>query len=193
MELIWKSSTLHSTWNSAVNYGKNNLPRNGDLDFVLLYWVCLKIHWRRLSLWETEESAGSVMWFLIKLLVTITHEGQIPDWAVLCLLWPWSCFTSQVGRFEVNLISPDSKSVVLEKNFKDISSCSQVRLTAFDFHYTESHPFGLCYDPDTKLRRCDLIIFWSHSPSLDPVLQLQSLLLFFYKFFCMNVLSTLTF
>ncbi|CAL8267443.1 unnamed protein product [Lota lota] len=31
----------------------------------------------------------------------------------------------QVGRFEVNLISPDSKSVVLEKNFKDISSCSQ--------------------------------------------------------------------
>uniref|UniRef100_A0A8C6XUM4 TBC1 domain family member 4 n=1 Tax=Naja naja TaxID=35670 RepID=A0A8C6XUM4_NAJNA len=32
----------------------------------------------------------------------------------------------QVGRFEINLISPDSKSVVLEKNFKDISSCSQV-------------------------------------------------------------------
>lgn len=31
----------------------------------------------------------------------------------------------QVGRFEVNLISPDSKTVVLEKNFKDISSCSQ--------------------------------------------------------------------
>ncbi|MEE6470982.1 hypothetical protein FKM82_009131 [Ascaphus truei] len=32
----------------------------------------------------------------------------------------------QVGRFEINLISPDTKSVVLEKNFKDISSCSQV-------------------------------------------------------------------
>nr|XP_061826709.1 TBC1 domain family member 4 isoform X3 [Nerophis lumbriciformis] len=31
----------------------------------------------------------------------------------------------QVGRFEVNLISPDSKTVVLEKNFKDISSCCQ--------------------------------------------------------------------
>ncbi|XP_030642138.1 TBC1 domain family member 4 [Chanos chanos] len=31
----------------------------------------------------------------------------------------------QVGRFEVNVISPDSKTVVLEKNFKDISSCSQ--------------------------------------------------------------------
>ncbi|KAM6986739.1 TBC1 domain family member 4 isoform 2-T2 [Aplochiton taeniatus] len=31
----------------------------------------------------------------------------------------------QVGRFEVNLISPDSKTVVLEKIFKDISSCSQ--------------------------------------------------------------------
>ncbi|KAM8976428.1 TBC1 domain family member 4 isoform 2-T2 [Pelodytes ibericus] len=31
----------------------------------------------------------------------------------------------QVGRFEINLISPDSKTVVLEKNFKDISSCSQ--------------------------------------------------------------------
>uniref|UniRef100_A0A8C3ACQ6 TBC1 domain family member 4 n=1 Tax=Cyclopterus lumpus TaxID=8103 RepID=A0A8C3ACQ6_CYCLU len=31
----------------------------------------------------------------------------------------------QVGRFEVNLISPDSKTVVLEKTFKDISSCCQ--------------------------------------------------------------------
>uniref|UniRef100_A0A3Q2ZM39 TBC1 domain family member 4 n=1 Tax=Kryptolebias marmoratus TaxID=37003 RepID=A0A3Q2ZM39_KRYMA len=31
----------------------------------------------------------------------------------------------QVGRFEVNLISPDSKTMVLEKNFKDISSCCQ--------------------------------------------------------------------
>ncbi|XP_069061379.1 TBC1 domain family member 4 isoform X2 [Pleurodeles waltl] len=31
----------------------------------------------------------------------------------------------QVGRFEVNLISPDTKTVELEKNFKDISSCSQ--------------------------------------------------------------------
>uniref|UniRef100_A0A452HWF0 TBC1 domain family member 4 n=1 Tax=Gopherus agassizii TaxID=38772 RepID=A0A452HWF0_9SAUR len=31
----------------------------------------------------------------------------------------------QIGRFEINLISPDTKSVVLEKNFKDISSCSQ--------------------------------------------------------------------
>ncbi|XP_041662397.1 TBC1 domain family member 4 isoform X3 [Cheilinus undulatus] len=31
----------------------------------------------------------------------------------------------QVGRFEVNLISPDTKTVVLEKNFKDISSCCQ--------------------------------------------------------------------
>ncbi|XP_072300949.1 TBC1 domain family member 4 isoform X2 [Eucyclogobius newberryi] len=31
----------------------------------------------------------------------------------------------QVGRFEINLISPDSKTVVLEKNFKAISSCCQ--------------------------------------------------------------------
>ncbi|XP_069746657.1 TBC1 domain family member 4 isoform X2 [Narcine bancroftii] len=31
----------------------------------------------------------------------------------------------QIGRFEVNLISPDTKTVVLEKNFKTISSCSQ--------------------------------------------------------------------
>ncbi|XP_069495371.1 TBC1 domain family member 4 isoform X2 [Ambystoma mexicanum] len=31
----------------------------------------------------------------------------------------------QVGRFEVNLISPDTKTVELEKNFKDISACSQ--------------------------------------------------------------------
>lgn len=40
----------------------------------------------------------------------------------------WPTFTSQVGRFEVNLISPDSKTVVLEKNFKEISSCCQVGL-----------------------------------------------------------------
>ncbi len=46
----------------------------------------------------------------------------------------WVCLTTingcvaQVGRFEVNLISPDSKTVVLEKNFKDISSCCQVGL-----------------------------------------------------------------
>lgn len=38
----------------------------------------------------------------------------------------------QVGRFEVNLISPDSKTVVLEKNFKDISSCCQVGLFLLD-------------------------------------------------------------
>ncbi|XP_075923957.1 TBC1 domain family member 4-like isoform X2 [Petromyzon marinus] len=31
----------------------------------------------------------------------------------------------QVGRFEINLISPDTKTVTIEKNFKDISSCSQ--------------------------------------------------------------------
>ncbi|XP_039601275.1 TBC1 domain family member 4 isoform X1 [Polypterus senegalus] len=31
----------------------------------------------------------------------------------------------QVGRFEINLISPDTKTAVLEKNFKAISSCSQ--------------------------------------------------------------------
>lgn len=31
----------------------------------------------------------------------------------------------QVGRFEINLISPDSKTVVLERNFKNISSCCQ--------------------------------------------------------------------
>lgn len=37
-------------------------------------------------------------------------------------------FFPKVGRFEVNLISPDTKSVVLEKNFKDISSCSQVSI-----------------------------------------------------------------
>uniref|UniRef100_H3AHC3 TBC1 domain family member 4 n=1 Tax=Latimeria chalumnae TaxID=7897 RepID=H3AHC3_LATCH len=31
----------------------------------------------------------------------------------------------QVGRFEINLISPDTKGVVLEKNFKDVSWCSK--------------------------------------------------------------------
>uniref|UniRef100_A0A8C7SRA4 TBC1 domain family member 4 n=1 Tax=Oncorhynchus mykiss TaxID=8022 RepID=A0A8C7SRA4_ONCMY len=41
------------------------------------------------------------------------------DSSLMCVL------VFQVGRFEVNLISPDSKTVVLEKRFKDISSCSQ--------------------------------------------------------------------
>ncbi|XP_010788939.1 TBC1 domain family member 4 isoform X2 [Notothenia coriiceps] len=46
----------------------------------------------------------------------------------------------QVGRFEVNLISPESKTVVLEKNFKDISSCCQ--------GVKQSDHFGfICRDP----------------------------------------------
>uniref|UniRef100_A0A8B9TD15 TBC1 domain family member 4 n=1 Tax=Anas platyrhynchos TaxID=8839 RepID=A0A8B9TD15_ANAPL len=57
----------------------------------------------------------------------------------------------QVGRFEVNLISPDTKSVVLEKNFKDISSCSQgiKHVDHFGFICRESVETGLsqyvCY------------------------------------------------
>ncbi|XP_027700348.1 TBC1 domain family member 4 isoform X2 [Vombatus ursinus] len=57
----------------------------------------------------------------------------------------------QVGRFEINLISPDSKSVVLEKNFKDISSCSQgiKHVDHFGFICRESQEPGLnqyiCY------------------------------------------------
>ncbi|XP_063743252.1 TBC1 domain family member 4 isoform X2 [Eleginops maclovinus] len=46
----------------------------------------------------------------------------------------------QVGRFEVNLISPESKTMVLEKNFKDISSCCQ--------GVKQSDHFGfICRDP----------------------------------------------
>lgn len=57
----------------------------------------------------------------------------------------------QVGRFEVNLISPDTKSVVLEKNFKTISSCSQgiKHVDHFGFICRESVEPGLsqyvCY------------------------------------------------
>ncbi|XP_039405054.1 TBC1 domain family member 4 isoform X3 [Corvus cornix cornix] len=57
----------------------------------------------------------------------------------------------QVGRFEVNLISPDTKSVVFEKNFKDISSCSQgiKHVDHFGFICRESVEPGLsqyiCY------------------------------------------------
>nr|XP_056717866.1 TBC1 domain family member 4 [Euleptes europaea] len=57
----------------------------------------------------------------------------------------------QVGRFEINLISPDSKSVVLEKNFKDISSCSQgiKNIDHFGFICRESTEPGInqyvCY------------------------------------------------
>ncbi|XP_068922899.1 TBC1 domain family member 4 isoform X1 [Petaurus breviceps papuanus] len=57
----------------------------------------------------------------------------------------------QVGRFEINLISPDTKSVVLEKNFKDISSCSQgiKHVDHFGFICRESPEPGLsqyiCY------------------------------------------------
>ncbi|XP_069826723.1 TBC1 domain family member 4 isoform X2 [Dendropsophus ebraccatus] len=57
----------------------------------------------------------------------------------------------QVGRFEINLISPDTKSVVLEKNFKDISSCSQgiKQIDHFGFVCRESVEPGInqyvCY------------------------------------------------
>ncbi|KAM6179942.1 TBC1 domain family member 4 [Erethizon dorsatum] len=57
----------------------------------------------------------------------------------------------QVGRFEINLISPDTKSAVLEKNFKDISSCSQgiKHVDHFGFICRESPEPGLsqyiCY------------------------------------------------
>ncbi|KAM9610026.1 TBC1 domain family member 4 isoform 1-T1 [Trichechus inunguis] len=57
----------------------------------------------------------------------------------------------QVGRFEINLISPDTKSVVLEKNFKDVSSCSQgiKHVDHFGFICRESPEPGLsqyvCY------------------------------------------------
>ncbi|XP_078077706.1 TBC1 domain family member 4 isoform X2 [Mustelus asterias] len=57
----------------------------------------------------------------------------------------------QVGRFEINLISPDTKTVVLEKNFKNISSCSQgiKHVDHFGFICRESVEQGLnhyvCY------------------------------------------------
>uniref|UniRef100_A0A803TJ70 TBC1 domain family member 4 n=1 Tax=Anolis carolinensis TaxID=28377 RepID=A0A803TJ70_ANOCA len=57
----------------------------------------------------------------------------------------------QVGRFEINLISPDTKSVVFEKNFKDISSCSQgiKHIDHFGFICRESIETGIsqyvCY------------------------------------------------
>ncbi|XP_048388340.1 TBC1 domain family member 4 isoform X2 [Stegostoma tigrinum] len=57
----------------------------------------------------------------------------------------------QVGRFEINLISPDTKTVVLEKNFKTISSCSQgiKHVDHFGFICRESAEQGLnqyvCY------------------------------------------------
>uniref|UniRef100_A0A8C3ACR5 TBC1 domain family member 4 n=1 Tax=Cyclopterus lumpus TaxID=8103 RepID=A0A8C3ACR5_CYCLU len=41
------------------------------------------------------------------------------------IVWCPCSINVSVGRFEVNLISPDSKTVVLEKTFKDISSCCQ--------------------------------------------------------------------
>lgn len=48
-------------------------------------------------------------------------------------------FFLKVGRFEINLISPDTKSVVLEKNFKDISSCSQVMLSRHNTVFEETN------------------------------------------------------
>ncbi|KAJ8349963.1 hypothetical protein SKAU_G00250930 [Synaphobranchus kaupii] len=57
----------------------------------------------------------------------------------------------QVGRFEVNLISPDSKTVVLEKNFKDISSCSQA--------IKQTDHFGfVCRDP-TESGSCQYVCY----------------------------------
>uniref|UniRef100_UPI00358FB262 TBC1 domain family member 4 isoform X2 n=1 Tax=Myxine glutinosa TaxID=7769 RepID=UPI00358FB262 len=65
-------------------------------------------------------------------------DGRIPQYehirkrhaSVPCLIEPSMdlrrrAMLLQVGRNEVNLISPHSKMVVLQKKFKDISSCSQ--------------------------------------------------------------------
>lgn len=36
------------------------------------------------------------------------------------------CLFFKIGQSEVYLISPDTKKIALEKNFKEISFCSQV-------------------------------------------------------------------
>ncbi|CAJ0951692.1 unnamed protein product [Ranitomeya imitator] len=59
----------------------------------------------------------------------------------------------QVGRFEINLISPDTKSVVLEKNFKDISSCSQTSSTVQGTRpQGRQSPAGLEASPESPCR-----------------------------------------
>lgn len=87
------------------------------------------LNWRQLTLgwviwWSTW---GGFVWapsFESPLLYVYLPR---PSWTdVIGILFP---FFLKVGRFEINLISPDTKSVVLEKNFKDISSCSQVMLS----------------------------------------------------------------
>uniref|UniRef100_A0A8C4WZD0 TBC1 (tre-2/USP6, BUB2, cdc16) domain family, member 1 n=2 Tax=Eptatretus burgeri TaxID=7764 RepID=A0A8C4WZD0_EPTBU len=52
----------------------------------------------------------------------------------------------QVGRNEVNLISPHSKKVIVEKKFKDISSCSQGinHVDYFGFVCRDSMEVGTC-------------------------------------------------
>lgn len=62
------------------------------------------------------------MTFLLLLMLCLQDSHKLD------LFFSPICTAPQVGRFEVNLISPDTKSVVLEKNFKDISSCSQVSI-----------------------------------------------------------------
>lgn len=37
------------------------------------------------------------------------------------------CLSFKIGQSEVYLISPDTKKIALEKNFKEISFCSQVK------------------------------------------------------------------
>uniref|UniRef100_A0A8C9R3X6 TBC1 domain family member 4 n=1 Tax=Scleropages formosus TaxID=113540 RepID=A0A8C9R3X6_SCLFO len=66
----------------------------------------------------------------------------------------------QVGRFEVNLISPESKTVVLERNFKDISSCLQ--------GIKQTDHFGfICRDPgESGLSQYVCYVFQCASESL---------------------------
>lgn len=109
----------------AVNYGKNRWC--GLVDLVDFVYVC-----------QNSRSPHHDTLF------TMIHAQCLTT--SLCLRKIYFC-VSQVGRFEVNLISPDSKTVVLEKNFKDISSCCQVGLFSLAVFTLKTSLRCLCCRP----------------------------------------------
>lgn len=74
------------------------------------------------------------------------------------------CLSFKIGQSEVYLISPDTKKIALEKNFKEISFCSQVSgdglLAQLQLNFLVNS-FTLCLSTEVlKLTRRTLSICW---------------------------------
>lgn len=110
----------------------NLFPIELSVLFLLKYSCSIEAKlWHPYSCWVSWYAEGTLceqerarFWHFCCCCALCLQDSHKLDFLIFLLFF----FFPKVGRFEVNLISPDTKSVVLEKNFKDISSCSQVSI-----------------------------------------------------------------